>query len=53
MPQFALDIVLKHVNGAVRPLAGEHHSYALIELTSPQGDADLQGVFETILGASH
>src|SRR3954468_8665195 len=50
MPQFALDIVLKHVNGAVRPLAGQHHSYALIELTSPQGDADLQGVFETILG---
>src|SRR4051812_34778472 len=36
MPQFALDIVLKHVNGAVRPLAGAHPSYALIELTSPQ-----------------
>jgi FAD/FMN-containing dehydrogenase len=50
MPQFALDIVLKHVSGAVRPLAGEHGSYALIELTSPQADADLQGAFETVLG---
>ncbi len=50
MPQFALDIVLKHVNGAVRPLAGEHEAYALIELSSPQADADLQGAFETVLG---
>src|SRR5829696_9174418 len=50
MPPFALDIVLKHVQGAVRPLAGEHASYALIELTSPQADADLMGAFETELG---
>src|SRR3954468_7052723 len=50
MPRFALDIVLKHVNGAVRPLAGELEAYALIELSSPQADADLQGAFETVLG---
>jgi FAD/FMN-containing dehydrogenase len=42
--------VLKHVPGAVRPLAGEHASYALIELTSPQADVDLMGAFETVLG---
>jgi FAD/FMN-containing dehydrogenase len=50
MPRFALEVVLKHAPGAVRPLAGDHNSYALIELTSPREDADLQGVFETVLG---
>jgi FAD/FMN-containing dehydrogenase len=34
----------------VRPLDGPHASYALIELTSPQKDADLQGSLEAILG---
>ncbi|HEX2127375.1 MAG TPA: FAD-binding oxidoreductase, partial [Thermoleophilaceae bacterium] len=50
MPRFALEIVLKHAAGAVRPLAGDHDSYVLIELSSPQEDADLQGVLETVLG---
>ncbi|MDQ4136348.1 MAG: FAD-binding oxidoreductase, partial [Pseudomonadota bacterium] len=49
MPRFALEIVLKHARGAVRPLAGDHASYALIELASPREDADLQGVFESVL----
>ncbi len=33
----------------MRPLAGDHASYALIELASPREDADLQGVFESVL----
>jgi FAD/FMN-containing dehydrogenase len=50
MPRFGLEIVLKHVRGVVRPLAGDHASYALIEIASPQADADLQGLLETVLG---
>jgi FAD/FMN-containing dehydrogenase len=50
MPPFGLDIVLKHSPGAVRPLAGSHGAYALIELSTPERDADLQGRLETILG---
>jgi FAD/FMN-containing dehydrogenase len=50
MPAFALDMVLKHGRGTVRPLAGEHPSYALIELSSPDADADLQGRLEAVLG---
>lgn len=50
MPEFGLEIVLKHMPGSVRPLAEKHHSYALIELSSPQKDADLQGRLEAVLG---
>jgi FAD/FMN-containing dehydrogenase len=50
MPPFGLDIVLKHSPGAVRPLAGSHAAYALIELSTPERDADLQGRLEAILG---
>jgi FAD/FMN-containing dehydrogenase len=42
--------VLKHVGGTVRPLAGDHESYALIEVSSPRADADLQDLLETVLG---
>ncbi|NNM71563.1 FAD-binding oxidoreductase [Enterovirga aerilata] len=52
MPRFALEIVLRHHAAAVRPLAGEHHSYGLIELASPQQDADLAGIFEEVVGAA-
>jgi FAD/FMN-containing dehydrogenase len=52
MPRFGLDIVLKHGHGTVRPLAGDHASYALIELSSPQETADLQGVLEEVLGGA-
>jgi FAD/FMN-containing dehydrogenase len=44
--------VLKHVPGIVRPLAGDHHSYALIDLASPRQDADLAGLFEEMLGGA-
>ena len=50
MPRFALEIVLKHGHGTVRPLAGDHAAYALVELSSPRADADLQGALEGLLG---
>jgi len=50
IPEFGLEIVLKHAAGAVRPLAEKHNSYALIELSSPQKEADLQGQLEAVLG---
>jgi FAD/FMN-containing dehydrogenase len=49
MPRFGLELVLKHATEAVRPLAGDHDSYALIELSSPRRGADLQGLLETAL----
>jgi FAD/FMN-containing dehydrogenase len=52
MPRFGLEIVLKHAAGTVRPLAGEHESYALVELSSPQADADLAGLLERALAAA-
>ncbi|MGA0596831.1 FAD-binding oxidoreductase [Enterovirga sp. CN4-39] len=52
MPHFALEIVLRHHAAAVKPLAGEHHSYALIELASPQQDADLTSIFEEVIGGA-
>src|SRR5918998_1772569 len=50
MPRFALDMVLKHGRGTVRPLAGDHGSYALIELSTTDEGADLQSKAETVLG---
>ncbi|TVR07835.1 MAG: FAD-binding oxidoreductase [Salinarimonadaceae bacterium] len=52
MPRFGLEIVLKHGQDVQRPLAGDHAAYALIELTSPQADAPLQDLMETVLGAA-
>jgi FAD/FMN-containing dehydrogenase len=49
MPRFALQIVLRHAAGAVPPLTGEHESYALIELSSPDPEIDLRGRLETTL----
>jgi len=50
IPRFGLDIVLKHAAGAIRPLAGDHAAYALVELSSAQTSADLQGRMEEVLG---
>jgi FAD/FMN-containing dehydrogenase len=49
MPHFALEMVLRHAPGAVRPLAGDHASYALIELSSPDPGANLVETLETVL----
>ena len=51
LPRFALEIVLKHAPGAMRPLAGDHEAYALVELASPNPEADLAGLLEEVLGA--
>lgn len=50
IPRFGLEMVLRHGRGTVRPLAGDHEAYALIELSSPQAEADLGAMFETVLG---
>jgi FAD/FMN-containing dehydrogenase len=50
LPRFAIDIVMRHGRGAVRPLAGDHAWYSLVELSSPDREADLQGRLETVLG---
>jgi FAD/FMN-containing dehydrogenase len=50
MPAFALAMVLRWGRGTVRPLAGEHACYALIELSSPDAEADLQARLEHVLG---
>jgi FAD/FMN-containing dehydrogenase len=52
MPRFALEIVLAHAPGAVRPLAGDHAAYALIELSSPDPELDLRERLEKVLEAS-
>ena len=50
LPAFALDLVLRHAPGAVRPLSGEHAAYALIELASARPDADTRAELEDALG---
>ncbi|MGJ3263676.1 MAG: FAD-binding oxidoreductase [Salinarimonas sp.] len=52
IPRFGLDLVLKHADGVTRPLAGDHAAYALVELSSPRADAQLESVIETVLGAA-
>ena len=52
MPRFALEIVLKHASGAVRPLSGDHAAYALIEVSSPDAGLDLREMLERVLGAA-
>lgn len=52
IPRFGLELVLKHADGVVRPLAGEHAAYALVELSSPQQGADLAGTIETVIGGA-
>ncbi|MCZ3155522.1 hypothetical protein NYZ16_18265, partial [Acinetobacter baumannii] len=50
LPPFALEIVLRHVPGTVRPLSGEHGAYALIEVSSARPDADTRAELEAALG---
>ena len=42
IPRFGLEIVLKHGHNTRDPLGGQHASYALVELTSPEADAPLE-----------
>jgi FAD/FMN-containing dehydrogenase len=50
LPPFALEIVLRHGHGVVRPLAGAHGAYALVEVASARPDADTRAELEAALG---
>ncbi|GLS62924.1 D-2-hydroxyacid dehydrogenase [Methylobacterium oxalidis] len=50
MPRFGLEIVLAHVPGTQRPLAGRHDTYALVEFASPRPGADMAAELESALG---
>ncbi|GJD54681.1 FAD-binding oxidoreductase [Methylobacterium dankookense] len=49
MPPFGLDLVLRHAPGTVRPLAGAHGAYALIEIASSRPEADTRAETEAAL----
>ncbi|MEE8272741.1 MAG: FAD-binding oxidoreductase [Alphaproteobacteria bacterium] len=49
MPRIGIDFALRHVAGAVDPLAGRHRWYVLVEATSPTPDAGLRDRLESVL----
>ena len=49
LPRFGLEIVLKHVSGATRPLSGAHHTYALVEFSTSRPGADPNAELEEAL----
>jgi FAD/FMN-containing dehydrogenase len=51
MPRFGLDIVLRHVDGARDPIAGEHPWYVLMELAGGEAEGVLRGPCESVLEA--
>ncbi|MEP9352963.1 FAD-binding oxidoreductase [Xanthobacter sp. KR7-65] len=52
MPRFGMETVLKHMQGTVRPLAGDHAWYVLAELTSTRPDDDLSELALAALAAA-
>jgi FAD/FMN-containing dehydrogenase len=52
LPSLAIELVLQHMPGTVRPLANRHAWYVLVELSSPR-EADLAGLLEGILAESY
>ncbi|WP_188584214.1 FAD-binding oxidoreductase [Azorhizobium oxalatiphilum] len=50
LPDVGMEMVLKHMPGAVRALQGQHAFYALAELTSTRQDDDLGAMVEGVLG---
>jgi FAD/FMN-containing dehydrogenase len=50
MSQFSLDIVVRHIDRAARPLPTDHAAYALVELSSPDPRAELGARLEAVLG---
>ncbi|ACL60153.1 FAD-binding oxidoreductase [Methylobacterium nodulans] len=48
MPRFGLEIVLRHAEGVVRPFAGDHAAYALVEISSEGPEAE--ALLEDLLG---
>ena len=47
-----LEFVFRHAENAVRPLAGDHGRYVLIELSSPDPDAEMPARMESLLAAA-
>jgi FAD/FMN-containing dehydrogenase len=47
-----MDFVLRHIPGAVLPLAAPASHYCLVELASPRLDAGLRGALEAVLEAA-
>jgi FAD/FMN-containing dehydrogenase len=52
IPRFGLEIVLRHAAGTRDPLTRPHLAYALVELTSPEAEAPLEALLESVLGAA-
>ena len=52
MSGLGTDLVLRHIEGAVLPLASPALNYVLVELTTPRPDAGLRASLETVLEAA-
>ncbi|MBN8890122.1 MAG: hydroxyacid dehydrogenase [Rhodospirillales bacterium 70-18] len=52
MSGLGMDFVLKHIPGAVLPLAARAEHYALIDLATPRPGADLRAMLEAVLEAA-
>jgi FAD/FMN-containing dehydrogenase len=52
IPRIGVEISAKHVPGVVDPLETRHETYALIELSSSNRNADLASVMEAMLAAA-
>jgi FAD/FMN-containing dehydrogenase len=52
MSGLGTEFVLRHIKGAVLPLASRAPNYVLVELATPRPDAGLRAAFETVLEAA-
>ncbi len=52
MSGLGTEFVLRHIEGAVLPLASPAPNYVLVELATPRPDAGLRAAFETVLEAA-
>src|SRR6478672_10227050 len=52
VPQDSLDLVLKHIPDTRAPLSGRHAWHVLVEATTADGQTDVAGELEQLLGAA-
>ena len=52
VPQDSLDLVLKHIPAMRAPLSGRHAWHVLVEATTADGETDITGELEQLLGAA-
>ncbi|HEX2494934.1 MAG TPA: FAD-binding oxidoreductase [Steroidobacter sp.] len=52
IPRMALDLVLRHIEGAHDPLDGRHEWYVLLEIGMGRSDASLRDLLESELAAA-